>query len=470
MIASYFGEITEVFRVLRKHLAAGATVAVDIGDSCYAGVHVPVDELLSVCLRELGYVQRDIVTLRRRKSRSGVVLRQSLLVFEFKADSTTFYIREIASPWRIQWARFKKTLPHQIEPFCKRNWGHGWHSLCSFPGKLKPAIAHNLVRTFVPEGGRLFDPFAGVGTIPFEAGLQGRLAYGLELSPAAHAVAHAKTCPPEGARCYEITANLQEFLLNASPTEDELRDVETLGFNGKINEYYEEQTLREIVLARRFFLEHPPGKPEEYFVLACLLHILHGNRPYALSRRSHPITPYKPSGPFEYRPLVDHLRTKIALSLEEELPPDFVRGKVFLHDATTWWPQEIDDLDAVITSPPFYDSTRFYSANWLRLWFAGWSSADFKGRPLGFVEERQKRDFGVYVPILRQARERLKPDGVLVFHLGKSIKCDMAAQLAQLGRRWFGSSDVFDESVVHCESHGIRDKGTVTSHQYLVLY
>ncbi|MYH82548.1 hypothetical protein F4141_17820 [Candidatus Poribacteria bacterium] len=42
--------------------------------------------------------------------------------------------------------------------------------------------------------------------------------------------------------------------------------------------------------------------------------------------------------------------------------------------------------------------------------------------------------------------------------------------LQKLGKRWFRSVDIFDESVAHCESHGIRDKGTVTSHQYLVLY
>ena len=76
----------------------------------------------------------------------------------------------------------------------------------------------------------------------------------------------------------------------------------------------------------------------------------------------------------------------------------------------------------------------------------------------------------LYASILRQARERLKPDGVVVLHLGKSVKCDMAGELIGLGRKWFRSADVFDESVVHCESHGIRDKGTVTSHQYLVLY
>jgi hypothetical protein len=59
---------------------------------------------------------------------------------------------------------------------------------------------------------------------------------------------------------------------------------------------------------------------------------------------------------------------------------------------------------------------------------------------------------------------------VVVLHLGKSVKCDMADNLQKLGKRWFRSVDLLDESVVHCESHGIRDKGTVTSHQYLVLY
>ena len=45
----------------------------------------------------------------------------------------------------------------------------------------------------------------------------------------------------------------------------------------------------------------------------------------------------------------------------------------------------------------------------------------------------------------------------------------MAKELQKVSKRWFKTADLFDESVIHCESHGIRDKGTVTSHQYLVL-
>ena len=34
---------------------------------------------------------------------------------------------------------------------------------------------------------------------------------------------------------------------------------------------------------------------------------------------------------------------------------------------------------------------------------------------------------------------------------------------------WTPVVDIFEEDVTHLESHGIRDKGTVTGHSYLVL-
>jgi tRNA G10 N-methylase Trm11 len=470
MISCYFSEITEIFCAICTHLTLGAILAIDIGDSCYAGVHVPVDRLLSTCLQDLGFVQEDNVTLRKRRSRGGMLLRQVLLVFKYRPEQARFYVTKLVHPWRVQWDGFKENLPHQKVPYSKRNWGHTRHSLCSYPGKLKPAIAHHLVKTFVPEQGKMLDPFAGVGTIPFEAALQEKQAYGFEISPAALAIASAKIQQPTKQGCMTVIETLRRFVERNAPTKQELAEVKEFGFNGKISEYYQSQTLNEVIIARRYFQTNPPETPEELFVLASLLHILHGNRPYALSRRSHPITPYKPTGPYEYRSLIERVSAKVQRSIKEKLPEAFQTGKMFLQDATSWWPREIDQLDAVITSPPFFDSTRYYLANWLRLWFAGWSQRDFETRPLGFVDERQKKSFDVYIPILRQARERLKPNGVVVLHLGKSTKCDMAAQLQKLGKRWFRSADILNESVAHCESHGIRDKGTVTSHQYLVLY
>jgi hypothetical protein len=144
-------------------------------------------------------------------------------------------------------------------------------------------------------------------------------------------------------------------------------------------------------------------------------------------------------------------------------------GRSFFQDATAHWPDEVSDLDAIITSPPFFDSTRFYSANWMRLWFAGWDASDFVTKPASFVDERQKHDFAVYEPIFRQAAERLKPGGYFAIHLGKSRKCDMAMVLSEIGSRYLRQVDAFTESVEHCESHGIRDKGAVTHHQYVLF-
>ena len=37
-------------------------------------------------------------------------------------------------------------LPYCREPYSKKNWGNPNHSLCSYQGKLKPAIANFLVQ------------------------------------------------------------------------------------------------------------------------------------------------------------------------------------------------------------------------------------------------------------------------------------------------------------------------------------
>ena len=204
--------------------------------------------------------------------------------------------------------------------------------------------------------------------------------------------------------------------------------------------------------------------------MASLLHILHGNRPYALSRRSHPIIPYAPTGDFVYKNLVEKLREKVRRSLAPDTRSvEFVEGRVFLQDTLQPWPGEIQQLDAIITSPPFFDSTRFYLANWIRLWFTGWEREDFKHEPPKYIDEKQKSSLHVYNKIFEQAKDRLKNDGWLVLHLGKSHKCDMGASLKSYAARYFAHVDLFDESVADCSKFGIHDIGTVTAHQYLVM-
>ncbi|HXW57187.1 MAG TPA: hypothetical protein VEJ67_15670 [Candidatus Cybelea sp.] len=470
MVAAYFAEMQTIFHGISRHLATRATLIIDIGDSAYGNVHVPTDVVLAGILNRAGFTLRRQVTLRKRLSRSGFPLRQMLLVFDWAKRSVRVSREGPRSPaWAAAWQRFKADLPHQQGEFGKRNWGHPLHSLCSYQGKMKPSLARHLVRTFAPRGGVMLDPFGGVGTIPFEAALWGIRTFSFEISPAALHISRGKLGSIKPEECARLLDELEDYLTTHEPTLEEQKAAREIRFNGPLPDYFDARTFREILLARRFFLGKPPHTASESLVLASLLHILHGNRPYALSRRSHPITPFAPSGPAEYRGLLEHLRTKINRSFEIGRPSDFVEGRVFRQDATSWWPQEVDQLDAIITSPPFFDSTRFYLANWMRLWFCGWDAVGFKSRPLAFVEERQKQGFEIYESVFRQARERLRPGGVMAMHLGKSRKCDMAKRLAKVAERWFHVADVHAEKVGHCESHGIPDKGGVTAHQFLVL-
>ncbi len=372
--------------------------------------------------------------------------------------------------WIDNWRRFKYELPHQKEPYSKKNWGHVNHSLCSYQGKLKPSIAHHLVEAFVPVGGRVFDPFCGVGTIPFEAALNGRYSLGMDISTMAYYISQAKVGKSALIEAQLYIARLESFISNNIVAPEYEAQYGNFGLNKSLKEYFHSDTFKEVLLARQFFAKEPPKNSSEMIVLASMLHILHGNRPYALSRKSHPITPYAPTGDFVYKNVIEKLTEKVHRSFSQDLPLDFIPGKIFLQDSTTEWPEQVSDLDAIITSPPFFDSTRFYSANWIRLWFSGWEKQDFISMPAKYIDEIQKKNMHIYDCIFRQAKDRLKDDGVFVLHLGKSIKCDMGKVLFDLASPYFDGRELFSENVAHCNKFGIKDLGTVTEHQYLILW
>jgi len=467
MVHDYFADMLIIFQGIQKHLSRRAVLAIDLGDSIYGGVHVKTDEILISILQNIGYKFKKSITLRKRISNNGQELKQVLLIFNYEKENKNINLNKFS--WKKNWNNFKKELPHQTTPFSKRNWGDNLHSLCSYQGKLKPSIANQLVSTFVPKNGSVLDIFGGVGTIPLEAALQGKKSYNFEISPAAIIISKAKLSKISKKRVLSVVEKLSLFIKNNKPNKSELTEAQSFGFNKKLKEYFHPGTLNEIILARRYFKKYGYEASENAMVLACILHILHGNRPYALSRRSHGITPFAPTGRFEYKNLVNKLNEKLERTLVQSERKDFIEGKVYYQDTTKTWPEEIKDLDAIITSPPFFDSTRFYMANWMRLWFAGWDNLDFKTEPVNFIDELQKKDFSIYDNIFMQARERLKEGAVFVLHLGKSKKCDMAKKLQEVARPWFKTLDVFEENVEDVESHGIRDKGTVVKHQFLIL-
>src|SRR5207249_3909964 len=121
-------------------------------------------------------------------------------------------------------------------------------------------------------------------------------------------------------------------------------------------EYYHPETLIELLAAREYLAS--VDSYADSFVMASLLHILHGNRPYALSRRSHNIMPWPPKGEFVYKSVADHTAVKALRMASSPLPPTYQRGKSFLADATKI-PIETGAIDAILTSPPFHGNRDF---------------------------------------------------------------------------------------------------------------
>ncbi|HFK1768069.1 TPA: DNA methyltransferase [Bacillus paranthracis] len=366
---------------------------------------------------------------------------------------------------------FMDELPFRKEPYSGRNWGHPWHSLCSYHGKLKPAIAYHLIKSFTEKGQVVLDPMSGVGTIPFEASLQGRIGIGNDLNEMAYCVTRAKLVTANKDKVYKLLDELNTFieLFKVNHQEDYVPYAD-FGFNGKLPEYFHRETYSEIIAARQFFLDKKTNlSTEETLVFSCFLHVLHGNRPYALSRNSHPLTPYAPTGEYIYKNVVSHIKNKVDLSYKKGDWENFVDGAAILGDLFTLEEKILEKVDAIITSPPFFDSIRFYTSNWMRLWLAGWEPEDFKEADEKFLEGKQKRDLSVYKDFFEICSNLLKDKGIMILHLGKSKKCDMAKELSLLSNEYFQTVHIGNENVEQLEKHGIKDKGSTTEHQFLFL-
>lgn len=354
------------------------------------------------------------------------------------------------------------TLPYQSPPYCARNWGHPFHSMCSYPSKIKPGIAHFLIKLLTRPGESVLDPFAGVGTIPFEACNQGRVGIGSDLNPLAAVVTRAKVSPPSRGALDAVVAELEDGVSHA-PARPAVEE--------EIASFFHHRTLAEIVAARSILLGSLDSSGERgdasAFALACLAHILHGNRPYALSRRSHNVIPIPPKGDFVYKPLLPSLREKIQRLLAVPLNSSYRRGHAARLSFTDVGHFAVE-VDHVISSPPFLGTTHFVRQNRVRLWLCGWDySAQDDARP-SFLEHQSGLE--PYRPILACMYRVLKASGRCVLHLGVVKETDMATAISPYATAaGFAVEGIVYEDAAHLETHGRTDRGGTHRHQFLFL-
>jgi hypothetical protein len=365
-------------------------------------------------------------------------------------------------------AEFGEDMAHTRPPYSMRNWGHPLHSLCSYQGKLKPGLAHTLVEAMTGSDATVLDPLGGVGTIALEVALSGREAWSNDLSPLASIIARAKLDPPTLPDFEDALAEFDDELRARRTTSTDHQAAE-FGLNARVADYFHPATLEDILKARALLQAEHDMTRERTFIYACLLHVLHGNRPYALSRTSHPITPFSPRGPFVEKNLIASIRAKAHRALAEPLPVAFVPGVSLHGDYKTLSARMPHPVDAILTSPPFI-GMRFDRPNWLRLWFCGWDSQDFHDSlSAGFLERQQLSDRECYQDFFSVCAELLASDGVLVLHAGSGSKGDLAADLTRLAAGTFRLEADVEENVGDLERHGLSDKRLTVRHHILAF-
>lgn len=84
MVAGYFRDMDTVIQKLSKSVKPGGLFTMDIGDSQFAGVHIPTHQILSNICVQYGFSLYDEEILRKRCSKNGMILTQRLLRYRLE--------------------------------------------------------------------------------------------------------------------------------------------------------------------------------------------------------------------------------------------------------------------------------------------------------------------------------------------------------------------------------------------------
>ena len=84
MVAGYFRDMDTVIQKLSKSIKSGGLFTMDIGDSQFAGVHIPTHQILSNICVQYGFSLYDEEILRKRRSKNGMILTQRLLRYRLE--------------------------------------------------------------------------------------------------------------------------------------------------------------------------------------------------------------------------------------------------------------------------------------------------------------------------------------------------------------------------------------------------
>lgn len=308
------------------------------------------------------------------------------------------------------------------------------HQLAPYIGRVKPSIARALVRKLTRQSETVLDPFCGSGVIPFEATILGRHAIASDWNPYAVALTKAKlTAPP---KLEHALKHLDRRWLESRSAlgRQDLRCVPQW-----VRNFFHSSTLRSALAFRDVCCER-----RDHFLLACLLGILHHQRPGFLSYPSSHLVPYLRDKLFppdqhphlyEERDVFSRLRAKVIRSYRRAPADTATRTTVRQSDARHLTLS--GSVDAIITSPPYMNALEYVRDNRLRLWFVS--------RSLPAAIDLPRRDVAWHFERLMQAvcvrlARHIRPAGHFALLLGDCSRGNPSASTTDVVKSIFAAA------------------------------
>lgn len=296
--------------------------------------------------------------------------------------------------------------------------GSEWtfHQIAPYIGKIKSSIAKFLIEKFTKKGDTIYDPFCGAGTIPFEGWALGRNVVANDLNYYAFITTVAKLNPPSDIETVKKSIETYSKKIEVKKKSVDLRKIPSW-----VQSFFHKETLREIIAWIDVLKSN-----DDWFLLACLMGILHHQRPGFLSFPSSHTVPYLRINKFpikeypelyEYRNVEERLKRK-AIRAFKRLPilDANISRKCFQKDASRH--KLKTQIDAIITSPPYMRQLDYGRDNRLRLWFLGvddYKSLDQK------ISPRESSYIEMMTKCLISWHSQLKVNGKCILFLGDNF-------------------------------------------------
>jgi len=274
------------------------------------------------------------------------------------------------------------------------------------------------------------DPFAGSGVIPFEAALLGRRPVATDTSPYGVVLMRAKFSAPE-----DYAAALAQFEVRWRAAQRRVARQDLRAVPLWVRKFFHPETLRSALALRDELVEQADD-----FLLACLLGILHHQRPGFLSYPSSHLVPYLRNKLFPVKRFPDLYRERdVRVRMRSKIhriyrrpPCTLSAARVYADDARVL--RKPSRIDAIITSPPYMNALDYVRDNRLRLWFLARALPTVEDIPRG---DRVNRFQGLVRDTFSRLLGRLTAGASVILVVGDTSRGQGRVDAAQAVRDLF---------------------------------